>query len=161
MSEARNGPDYRAVFDARVTFSNGGGLSAEGFRVDVPGPDVTEQQVAELFLASLGLLLSDHVEIRGLRIVQEQHRGTRGGPSAQLGASVRGAAIARWRHVDLSHVITDGMTTYPGLPGPQITNGRPKAGARIAASVPPVNPVICGVRPVATLTASTAVETRG
>jgi arylformamidase len=28
-------------------------------------------------------------------------------------------APMRW--VDLSHVITEGMTTYPGLPGPQIT----------------------------------------
>jgi kynurenine formamidase len=26
-----------------------------------------------------------------------------------------------WRFVELSHVITAGMTTYPGLPGPEIT----------------------------------------
>jgi kynurenine formamidase len=104
-----------------VTFSNGGGLSAEGFRVDVPGPDVTVQQVGELFLASLGLLLTDRVEIRRLQIVQEQHRGTRGGPSAQPSTNEPGAVTRRWRQVDLSHVITAGMTTYPGLPGPQIT----------------------------------------
>ena len=29
---------YRAEMDAEVTFSNGGKLSAEGFRVDLPGP---------------------------------------------------------------------------------------------------------------------------
>jgi arylformamidase len=120
-SEAGSGPEYRAVFGAQVTFSNGGGLIAEGFRVDVPRPDVTEQQVAALFLASLGLLLTDHVEIRGLQIVQERHRGTRGGPSAQPSMSDPGAVTVRWRHVDLSHVISNGMTTYPGLPGPQIT----------------------------------------
>jgi arylformamidase len=120
-SDARRGREYRAVFDAEVTFSNGGGLSAEGFRIDVPGPDVTERQVGELFLGSLGLLLTDRVVIRRLRIVQEQHRGTRGGPSAQPGKSDSGAGEVRWRHVDVSHVITDGMTTYPGLPGPQIT----------------------------------------
>ena len=28
--------EYRAEFDATVTFSNGGALHAEGFRVDVP-----------------------------------------------------------------------------------------------------------------------------
>jgi arylformamidase len=77
----------------------------------VPGPDVTEQQVAELFLASLGLLLTDHVEIGKLQIVQEQHSGTRGGPSAQPSRSYPGAVTVRWRRVDLSHVITDGMTT--------------------------------------------------
>ena len=118
-------PEYRAVFDARVTFGNGGGLSAEGFRVDVPGPGVTEQQVAELFLASLGLLLTDRVEVSGLQVVQEPHRGTRGGPSAPRrdadGADGADATRDRWRHVDLNHVIRDGMTTYPGLPGPQIT----------------------------------------
>lgn len=25
-------------------------------------------------------------------------------------------------HIDLSHVITDGMTTYPGLPTPKVTD---------------------------------------
>ena len=32
---------HRAEFDATVTFSNGGSLRAERFRVDVPGPDAT------------------------------------------------------------------------------------------------------------------------
>ena len=61
--------EYRAELDAQVTFSNGGKLTAEGFRVDVPGPDVT----------------------------------------------------SAWHLVELSHVIEAGMTTYPGLPGPEIT----------------------------------------
>lgn len=107
---------YRAVVDARVTFSNGGGLAAEGFRVDLPGPDVTTQQVGELFVASLGLLLTDRVEVTGLRVVEEPRRGTRGGPSAG-----RPAARSGSRFVELSHVITAGMITYPGLPGPEIT----------------------------------------
>jgi arylformamidase len=33
---------YRAEFDAAVSFTNGGGLQAQGFRVDVPHPEVTE-----------------------------------------------------------------------------------------------------------------------
>ncbi|GAA4606337.1 kynurenine formamidase [Actinoplanes octamycinicus] len=109
--------EYRAVFDATVTFSNGGGLKADGFRVDLPGPDATEQQVGELFLASLGLLLTDTVEITNLEVIAEAHRGTRGGPSA----AAPGPTAPAWRHVDLSHVISAGMTTYPGLPGPEIT----------------------------------------
>ena len=67
-------PEYRAEFDARVTFSNGGGLSAEGFRIDVPGPPPTEQEVAELFVASLGLLMTQQVEVRELRVVAEPHK---------------------------------------------------------------------------------------
>jgi kynurenine formamidase len=124
-TEAGAEPQYRAVFDARVTFSNGGGLTAEGFRVDLPGPDTSEQRVGELFLASLGLLLTDQVHISELRVVREQHRGTRGGPSApRLDPGLEraaGATASRRYHVDLSHVITEGMVTYPGLPGPQIT----------------------------------------
>ena len=110
--------EYRAVFDAVVTFSNGGGLSAEGFRVDVPGPEVTAGEVGDLFVASLGLLLTERVEVRGLQIVPEPHRGTRGGPSAGGGAV---DADGPHDFVELSHVVTDGMVTYPGLPGPEIT----------------------------------------
>lgn len=63
--------EYRAQFDAVVTFSNGGGLRADGFRVDVPGPDVTEQDVARLFIASLNLLMVGSVELRNLSVLAE------------------------------------------------------------------------------------------
>ena len=113
MSETQ----YRAVFDASVTFSNGGGLEATDFRVDVPGPSVDSEQVADLFLTSLGLLLSERVRIDRLRIVEEPHRGSRGGPSAGGGTP---DSTGR-RLVELSHVIRAGQITYPGLPGPEIT----------------------------------------
>lgn len=110
--------EYRAQFDATVTFSNGGGLSADAFRVDVPGPDIGEEKVADLFLASLGLLMVDRVELHGLRVFPEPHKGTRGGPSdAGRTLAVEGTG---WRWVELSHVITAGMTTYPGLPAPEV-----------------------------------------
>ena len=110
---------YRAQFDATVTFSNGGALRAEGFRVDVPGPEVGEQEVAALFVASLGLLMTERVELRGLRILREAHKGTRGGPS-DLGRAPLDERRG-WRWVELSHVIRSGMTTYPGLPAPEVT----------------------------------------
>lgn len=72
---------YRACFDAEVTFSNGGGLSAREFRVDVPGPDVTQAEVARLFVAALALLMTDRVELSKLSLIEEGHKGTRGGPS--------------------------------------------------------------------------------
>lgn len=107
--------EFRAQFDAVVTFSNGGGLRADGFRVDVPGPDVTEQDVASLFIASLNLLMVDSVELRNLSVFAEPHKGTRGGPGDRPApGSLRG------RIVDLTHPIRDGLITFPGLPAPQI-----------------------------------------
>jgi kynurenine formamidase len=107
--------DYRAMFDAEVTFLNGGGLQTQGFRLDVPAADVTEDQLAELFIGHLGLLMVDRVLLRDVQVVAEPHRGSRGGPAD--GAM---PASGQTRLVDLSHVITAGMTTYPGLPGPEI-----------------------------------------
>jgi arylformamidase len=110
--------EYRASFDAAVTFSNGGDLSVHGFRVDVPSPDIDEAGIAALFVASLGLLMTDAVELRNVEIFPEPHKGTRGGP-ADRGASVPDLG-ADARLVELSHVIRPGMVTYPGLPGPDL-----------------------------------------
>ena len=74
-------PQYRAVFDAEVTFSNGGGLQAQGFRVDIPQRDVSNEEIGRLFVTSLDLLLSETVTVRNVRIIEERHKGTRGGPS--------------------------------------------------------------------------------
>jgi arylformamidase len=111
---------YRAEFDADVTFLNGGGLQAQGFRVDVPHPDVTEAEIAALFVASCSLLMVDRVRLSGVRVFGEPHKGTRGGPSDASAGPPRTAA-ARTTWVELSHVISAGMTTYPGLPGPEFT----------------------------------------
>ena len=117
--------EYRAQFDAVVTFSNGGGLRADGFRVDVPGPDVTEQDVARLFIASLNLLMVDSARLHNLSLFAEPHKGTRGGPSDRPAPGP-----LRGRIVDLSHPIHDGLITYPGLPGPQIRPHLTRAQSR-------------------------------
>jgi kynurenine formamidase len=106
--------EYRASFDAEVTFLNGGGLQAQGFRLDVPTPDLTEDRLGELFVGHLGLLMVDRVRLSDVRMLAEPHKGSRGIPAA-------GPAPRAARLVELNHVITAGMTTYPGLPGPEIT----------------------------------------
>ncbi len=117
MNEQRGGQaEYRAQFDAVVTFANGGGLRAEGFRVDVPGPDVTSEEVAALFVAALGLLMTERVELANLSVLAEPHKGTRGGPGDRQ--AVRDAGPRRI--VDLSHPIRHGLVTYPGLPAPEM-----------------------------------------
>src|SRR4051794_6886804 len=110
---------YRARFDAAVTFTNGGGLQAQGFLVDVPSAEVTPAEVAELFLASLGLLMAGEVDLSDLEVVEAPHKGTRGGPSGDpVGAG--STSGGRPTYVELSHVIRDGMVTLPNLPGPQL-----------------------------------------
>jgi kynurenine formamidase len=109
--------EYRASFDAVIRFSNGGDLTAHGFRVDVPSPDVAEAEIAALFTASLGLLMTDTVDLSNVQVFAEPHKGTRGGPSDRT----PGPPGSGGRLVELSHVIRAGMVTYPGLPGPEIT----------------------------------------
>jgi arylformamidase len=109
--------EYRASFDAVVRFSNGGDLTVHGFRVDVPGPDTGADEIAALFVASLGLLMTDAAELRNVEIFAEPHKGTRGGP-ADRGDARPGSG---GRLVELGHVIRPGMVTYPGLPAPAIT----------------------------------------
>ncbi|MQA61626.1 MAG: cyclase family protein [Actinophytocola sp.] len=109
--------EYRASFDAAVSFSNGGDLAVHGFRVDVATPDVDETEIAALFVASLGLLMTDTVELDNVEIIAEPHKGTRGGPSERRTSP----ADAVGRLVELGHPICAGMITYPGLPAPAIS----------------------------------------
>lgn len=104
---------HRAHFDAVLTFTNGGGLTATGFRLDLPNADVTEADVAELFVRHLGLALVGNVQLADLRIVEEPHKGS-GRVEVAAEASTR-------RLVELSHVIREGLVTYPGLPAPVFT----------------------------------------
>lgn len=108
--------DYRAEFDADVTFLNGGGLQAQGFRVDIPAPQIGEDALAALFVRALGLLMTERVTLRGVRILAEAHKGTRGGPATGPPGEAAASTL-----VELSHPIVAGMVTYPGLPGPEIT----------------------------------------
>lgn len=106
-------PEYRAHFDARIEFANGGGLTAEAFRLDLPSPDLDEAAIGRLLVQHLGLALVGSVTLTNLSIVEEAHRGSRG-------VEARPAENAR-QVVDLSHVIRQGLITYPGLPAPTIT----------------------------------------
>ena len=101
---------WRVGFDAEVTFVNGGALQAQGFRLDVPGDSISDDDLAEEFVRHLGLLMVGAVRISSKTLIREPHKGSRGVPAGARGRRV----------VDLSHPIEDGMTTYPGLPGPRI-----------------------------------------
>jgi arylformamidase len=105
--------DYRAHFNADVEFVNGGGLTAKGFRLDLPSRDLSDEQIAKLFIQHLGLALVSGVELRAVEIVAEPHKGSRGVAAAPTTAP-------SGRLVDLSHTVAAGLVTYPGIPVPTI-----------------------------------------
>jgi kynurenine formamidase len=108
--------EYRASFDADITFSNGGGLSAQGFRLDLPGSSISADELAALFVRHLGLLMVERAELTNIDVFPEPHKGSRGGPSSSAASGTPDTRL-----VELNHVIEAGMTTYPGLPAPSIT----------------------------------------
>jgi kynurenine formamidase len=105
--------EYRAHFDASVEFVNGGRLTAEGFRLDLPGPELSNEQLAELFVRHLGLALVGDVQLRSVEIVEEAHKGSRG-------IATTPKVTSRGQLIDLSHTITAGLVTYPGIPAPTV-----------------------------------------
>src|ERR1700728_3276527 len=98
--------EYRASFDAIVRFSNGGDLTVHEFRVDLPKASTDTDDIAALFLASLGLLMTESAALTNVRIFAEPHKGTRGGPSDHAPGPAAGGRL-----VELSHVIRAGMIT--------------------------------------------------
>jgi arylformamidase len=106
--------DQRVEFDFEIEFTNGGGLQGRAFRLDVPDADVTDAWIADALVRDLHLLMVGGVRITNRRAIREPHK--RGSEPAQTGV----ATSTGRRLVDLSHPIEDGMTTYPGLPVPDI-----------------------------------------
>jgi len=76
---------WRVQFDAEITFSNGGGLQAQGFRLDIEGSDIADDVLADYFVQHLGLLMVDQVLISNKVLLAEPHKGSRGGPSDPAG----------------------------------------------------------------------------
>ena len=102
--------EFRAGLDAAITFTNGGGLQAQDFLIDVPSEQVEESEIALALVRHLGLLMVDTVTLSNVRVVEAPHRGSRGAVETPRPAG---------RLIDLSHVIREGLVTYPGLPGPE------------------------------------------
>jgi arylformamidase len=102
--------EHRVQFDFEIEFSNGGGLQGQGFRLDIDGTDIADDDLAAYIVRDLGLLMVGNVQIRNKQILRERHkRGSRDGAVAAATSSVR---------IDLSHTIEHGMITYRGLPAP-------------------------------------------
>ena len=100
--------DRRVQFDFEVDFSNGGGIQGQGFRLDIDGEDIADDELAAFIIRDLRLLMVGD----GADPQQADHPRA---PQAQPG---RGGRARPARLIDLSHVVEDGMITYKGLPAP-------------------------------------------
>jgi hypothetical protein len=66
--------DHRVKFDFTVHFTNGGSLSAQDFRLDIPGADIADEQLAAYLIADMRLLMAGRVDIANKEIIAEPHK---------------------------------------------------------------------------------------
>ena len=101
-------PQHRVCFDFELEFTNGGGLKGHDFRLDIDGDDISDAELIDYIVRDLRLLMVGPSRILNKRIIVEAHKRKPEGSTMKPG------------HVDLSHVIEDGLVTYPGLPAARI-----------------------------------------
>lgn len=100
--------EKRVVFDFDFQFTNGGGIQGQDFRLDIDGDDIADAELVDYIVRDLRLLMVGPARILNKRIIVEPHKRKTGMAGAQR------------VYVDLSHVIEDGLVTYPGLPAARI-----------------------------------------
>ena len=66
--------DHRVKFDFTVHFTNGGSLSAQDFRLDIPGADIADEQLAAYLITDMRLLMAGRVDISNKQIIAEPHK---------------------------------------------------------------------------------------
>lgn len=104
--------EHRVQFDFEATFTNEGGIQGQGFRLDIEGDDIADEELAALIVGDLRLLMVKELRIRNKQVIRERHKRPR---------DAEHASVAENSRIDLSHVVEQGMTTYPGLPTPEIS----------------------------------------
>jgi arylformamidase len=76
--EAIDGDEHathrRVKFDFEVDFSNGGGLQGQGFRLDIEGEDISDEQLARYIVEDMRLLMVQEVRILDKEIITERHK---------------------------------------------------------------------------------------
>lgn len=60
-SQQENMMAYRVQFDFVVHFTNAGNLSARGFRLDIPGNDISDDELAACLIQDMRLLMAGRV----------------------------------------------------------------------------------------------------
>jgi hypothetical protein len=61
-------------FDFEVDFSNGGGLQGQGFRLDIEGEDISDEELARYVVEDMRLLMVEEVRILNKEVIAEEHK---------------------------------------------------------------------------------------
>lgn len=65
---------YRVIFDFDITFSNGGGIQGQEFRLDIDGTEIDDQALADYIVEDMRLLMVDKVKILNKSYIKEKHK---------------------------------------------------------------------------------------
>ncbi|MEZ0451678.1 cyclase family protein [Sphingobacterium thalpophilum] len=101
--------DKRVKFDFEISFTNGGCIKGEDFRLDIAGDSISDKELADYIVADMRLLMVGQTKITNKVIFTEPHK-----------RKPIDLSPTRDLFVDLSHTIEDGLVTYKGLPAPII-----------------------------------------
>jgi len=99
--------DKRVKFDFEIYFTNGGSIKGEDFRLDIPGDDISDKDLADYIVEDLGLMMVGKTTVLNKEIFSEPHKRMAVNEKAAIGLLI-----------DLSHTIEHGLVTYKGLPAP-------------------------------------------
>ena len=121
--------DSRVKFDFEISFTNGGGISGNDFRLDIHGDDITDEALAEYLVADLRLLMVSRVRYTSFK-------GSGTGPKADRVPFVAlvvavGLLIAMW--VDPPKTLLGAALIYAAS-GPVLWLMRRRGGAAGATS---------------------------
>jgi hypothetical protein len=65
---------HHRQFDFEVDFSNGGGLQGQGFRLDIEGEDISDEELARYVVEDMRLLMVEEVRILNKEVIAEEHK---------------------------------------------------------------------------------------
>ncbi len=77
MSTRKLTQEKRVKFDFELDFTNGGGLQGQDFRLDIPGDDISDAELADYLVRDLRLLMVGEVRILRKEIIAEPHKRSR------------------------------------------------------------------------------------
>ena len=70
MTEQHLTGDRRVQFDFEIDFSNGGGIQGQGFRLDIDGNDIRDEDLAIAIVRDLRLLMVVEVRILNKQVIR-------------------------------------------------------------------------------------------
>jgi len=81
----------RVQFDFEITFTNGGGLQGQDFRLDLAGDDISDDALAGQLVRDLRLLKVGTVRVFNKRVLEEAHQR----PALDAGAPLAGRPLTQ------------------------------------------------------------------